>query len=160
MAAPSTSPGTSSMRARPWASSVMIGICQPIQLRAFRPMLRRVRASRPEVTCSPEATTTSYSSSDSGSPAPAAARPVGPGDQLIGLARHGRDDDGDLFAGLASAATMRAARRIRSRSPMDVPPNFITNRSDVWSGPRHPAQVAPILRERVRRFIACSHGRF
>jgi aspartate kinase len=28
-----------------------------------------------------------------------------------------------------SAATIRAARRMRSRSPIEVPPNFITSRS-------------------------------
>ena len=37
-------------------------------------MLRRTMASKPAVTCSPEATTTSYSSSLSGRPA--AARPA------------------------------------------------------------------------------------
>ena len=74
-AASSLSGGTSSMRARPWASSVMIGICQPSQRRARRPMLRRVMASSPAETCSPEATTTSYSSSDSGMPGAAAPAP-------------------------------------------------------------------------------------
>ena len=38
-------------------------------------MLRRVIASRPAVTCSPEATTTSYSSSDAGTPGAAAPAP-------------------------------------------------------------------------------------
>ena len=74
-AASRLSEGTSSMRARPWASSVMIGTCQPSHERAFRPMLRRVMASRPAVTCSPEATTTSYSSSDGQIPWAAAPEP-------------------------------------------------------------------------------------
>ena len=83
------------MRARPWASSVMIGTCQPSQERAGTPMLRKVMASSPAVTCSPEATTASYSSSRrprSDRPAPGA---VGPGHQLVGLAGHGRDDHRD-----------------------------------------------------------------
>ena len=51
-------------------------------------------ASSPEVTCSPEATTASYSrASCSGGLA-------APLDQLVGLARHGRDDDRDLVAGV------------------------------------------------------------
>jgi len=66
------SDGTSSIRALPWASSVTIGTCQPIHERAARPMLRKVSANRPAVTCSPDATTTSYSSSESGSPPPGA----------------------------------------------------------------------------------------
>ena len=82
---------------RPWASSVMIGICQPSQERAVMPMLRSVMASRPAVTCSPEATTTSYSSRRR---AAGAACAVGPGDQLVGLAGHGRDHHGDLVAGV------------------------------------------------------------
>jgi hypothetical protein len=53
--------GTPSMRAEPWTALVSTGICQPIQLRAFTPMALRVIASKPEVICSPAATTTSYS---------------------------------------------------------------------------------------------------
>ena len=49
------------MRALPWASSVSIGICQPSQERALTPMVCSAIAIRPLVTCSPEATTTSYS---------------------------------------------------------------------------------------------------
>ena len=52
-------------------------------------------ASSPEVTCSPEATTVSYSrASWSGA---AAARP---GDELVGRSGHGRDHDRDLVAGI------------------------------------------------------------
>ena len=54
-------PSIAAMRAEPWASEVMIGICQPCQDRAGRPISWRAMARRPEVTCSPEATTTSYS---------------------------------------------------------------------------------------------------
>ena len=75
MAAISFSGLMSSIRARPWASSAMIGICQPSQERAGVPELRSAMASKPAVTCSPEATTTSYSSSDSVSPCAAAPDP-------------------------------------------------------------------------------------
>jgi hypothetical protein len=68
IAAPSRPGGISSMRARPWAWSVSTGTCQPIHERAFRPMLRKVMARRPAVTCSPEATTASYSSSTASTP--------------------------------------------------------------------------------------------
>ena len=51
----------SEMRAAPCASSVWIGTCQPCQERAWMPMPVSTMASRPEVTCSPEATTASYS---------------------------------------------------------------------------------------------------
>jgi hypothetical protein len=127
IAAPSFSAGISSMRARPWASSVRMGICQPIQDRAGTPMLRKVMASRPAVTCSPDATTVSYSSSLSGrSPAEAPAPSVQATSSLVLPAMAetttatGRAD--------ASAATSRATRRMRSRSATDVPPNFITSR--------------------------------
>ena len=49
------------MRALAWASIVRIGNCQPSQLRASTPIALSVIASRPLVTCSPAATTTSYS---------------------------------------------------------------------------------------------------
>ncbi|GJE70926.1 hypothetical protein CHKEEEPN_2468 [Methylorubrum podarium] len=50
-----------SIRAEPCASEVWIGICQPCQERALMPSLLRAMARSPEVTCSPEATTVSYS---------------------------------------------------------------------------------------------------
>ena len=57
----SSAPSMFAMRAEPWASSVSIGICQPCQERAAMPMSCSTMASRPDVTCSPEATTASYS---------------------------------------------------------------------------------------------------
>src|SRR5262249_42891523 len=54
-------PAMSSIRAEAWASLVLIGICQPCQERAWMPMPWSTMAKRPEVTCSPEATTASYS---------------------------------------------------------------------------------------------------
>ena len=52
-------------------------------------------ASSPAVTCSPVATTASYSRASCSSGGLAH-----PGDQLVGDAGHGRDDDGDLVAGV------------------------------------------------------------
>ena len=49
------------MRAEACASDVRIGNCQPSQLRASTPSDWSTIASSPLVTCSPEATTTSYS---------------------------------------------------------------------------------------------------
>src|SRR3546814_5965199 len=54
------------MRISDWSSDVCSsdlrnGICQPSQERALTPMSCSAIASRPTVTCSPEATTTSYS---------------------------------------------------------------------------------------------------
>ncbi len=49
------------MRAAPCAPDVSMGICQPCQDRAGMPMDCSTMASSPEVTCSPEATTASYS---------------------------------------------------------------------------------------------------
>ena len=85
----------SSMRAAPCALLVRIGSCQPCQERALMPMPSSVMARRPDVTCSPEATTASYSrASCSG----AAARHQR--HQLVGLAGHRRHHDGDLVAGI------------------------------------------------------------
>ena len=49
-----------STRALPWTPDAFTS-CQPMKLRAFSPMFCRVMASNPAVTCSPDATTTSYS---------------------------------------------------------------------------------------------------
>ena len=83
------------MRAEPWASDGQIGICQPCQERAVTPISCSTIASSPAVTCSPEATTASYSRASCSGDGFAA-----PGDQLVGLAGHGRDHDGDLVAGV------------------------------------------------------------
>ena len=59
------------------------------------PMPCSTMAISPAVTSSPEATTASYSrASCSGAGLGA------PGDEFVGLARHGRDHDGDVVAGL------------------------------------------------------------
>ena len=56
---------------------------------------------------------------------------LAPGDQLVGLAGHGRDHHGDLVARSTSRLTRAATLRMRSRSATDVPPNFITMRAMV-----------------------------
>ena len=83
------------MRAEPCALSVRIGNCQPCQERALTPMPSSTMASSPAVTCSPVATTASYSRASCSSGGVAA-----PGDQLVGDAGHGRDHDGDVIAGV------------------------------------------------------------
>ena len=57
----SSAPSMPAMRALPCALSVRIGICQPCQERASTPISCSAMASRPVVTCSPVATTVSYS---------------------------------------------------------------------------------------------------
>src|SRR5215217_4610913 len=114
-------------------------------------MLRRVRARRPEVTCSPEATTTSYSSSDSSTPAPGRPAPSVQATSSLVLPAMAETTTATFLPLAASAATMRAARRMRSRSPIEVPPNFITSRSE--SG-RVILAGCSVLRETARGFIA------
>jgi len=48
-------------RAALWAEVVLMGTCQPCQLRAGTPISCKVSAIRPAVTFSPELTTASYS---------------------------------------------------------------------------------------------------
>ena len=91
-------PSISMMRAAPCALSVLIGICQPCQERALMPIDCSAIASSPDVTCSPEATTASYSRASCSWRA--IARRPDPADQFVGLAGHGRDDDRDLVAGV------------------------------------------------------------
>ena len=109
------------MRAEPCAALVLIGICQPCQERALMPMDCSTMASSPAVTCSPVATTASYSRASCSSEAS-----LHPGDELVGDARHGRDDDGDLVAGIDLALDVARDVRMRSTLATDVPPNFIT----------------------------------
>ncbi len=119
------------MRALPWASSVMIGTCQPAKERAFSPMLRRVMARRPAVTCSPEATTTSYSSSDPGRPCAAGPAASVQATSSLVLPAMAETTTATLWPASISAATRRATRRMRSRSATEVPPNFITSREAI-----------------------------
>src|SRR6185312_6894074 len=120
--------GMSSMRALPCASSVMIGTCQPRNERARRPMLRRVMARRPAVTCSPEATTASYSSSEGLMPWAAWPAPSVQATSSLVLPDMAETTTATCLPVATSAATSRPTRRMRSRSATEVPPNFITSR--------------------------------
>ena len=53
---------------------------------------------------------------------------IGPADQLIGRAGHGRDDHGHLWPASTSRLTRTATALMRSTSATEVPPNFITMR--------------------------------
>ena len=86
------------------------------------------RPASPAVTCSPEATTTSYSR---WSGMPRTFEPgrfgdfVGPADQLVGLARPWRKPPRRPVAAGDLRAPELATWRMRSRSATEVPPNFI-----------------------------------
>ena len=85
-------------------------------------------ASSPAVTCSPDATTTSYSSSPS-MPLPVALpAPSVQATSSFVLPDMAETTTATLWPASASAATRRAALRMRSRSAIEVPPNFITKR--------------------------------
>src|SRR5882724_10775037 len=119
----SSDPSISKIRAEAWASEVRIGICQPCQERASMPIVCSAMASRPAVTCSPEATTTSYSRAS-----------------WIGEASWHHSTSSLVLPAIAdtttaiswpastSRFTCRATLRIRSVFATDVPPNFITRR--------------------------------
>ena len=53
---------------------------------------------------------------------------LAPGDQLVGLAGHGRDDDRDLVAGLDLALHMARDIADALEVATEVPPNFMTRR--------------------------------
>ena len=91
----SSAPSIPLIRALPCALSVWMGICQPCQDRASTPISCSAIASSPVVTCSPVATTVSYSrASCKGDSAWHHA------DELVRHAGHGRNDDGHLIPGI------------------------------------------------------------
>ena len=105
-------------------SAVAIGSCQPCQERALMPMPSSVSASSPAVTCSPEATTASYSrASWSG----AAARHQ-PTSSLV-LPVIADTTTATSWPASTSRLTCCATFRMRSISATEVPPNFITRRA-------------------------------
>src|SRR5882672_12057249 len=116
-------PSISRIRAEAWASEVLIGICQPCQERAWMPMPCSTIASRPEVTCSPDATTASYSrASCSGE----ASRHQSTSSLV--LPAMADTTTATSCPASTSRLTWRATLRIRSILATDVPPNFITRR--------------------------------
>jgi hypothetical protein len=127
-----------SIRALEWAASVFNGICQFCQERAGMPSWRNASARSPVVTCSPVETITSYSSSKPGPPVPGPFGVSPPASRASFTSLSVSPDMADTttatpLPGLRSAATIRATRRMRSTSPTDVPPNFITTRVMGWS---------------------------
>src|SRR3546814_10901848 len=117
------------MRISDWSSDVCSsdlrnGICQPSQERALTPMSCSAIASRPTVTCSPEATTTSYSRASY-------SRETSPHHSTSWLVVPDIADTTTATSLPASTSrlTRRATFLIRSPSPTEVPPNFITMRS-------------------------------
>ena len=120
----SAEPSISSTRALPCAPSVRIGTCQPCQDRASTPSAWRAMAVRPVVTCSPVATTTSYSrASCSGD------RSVQYFTSWLVTPDMAETTTATSLPASTSRFTRRATLRIRSRSATEVPPNFITIRA-------------------------------
>ena len=116
---------------------VRIGNCQPCHDRALMPMACRAIASSPEVTCSPDATTVSYSRASCST---AASRHHSTSRLVV-------PDMADTTTATSwpastSRLTWRATLRIRPMSATEVPPNFITSRamtktSSPCAAPRH-----------------------
>ncbi len=110
-----------SMRAEPCMPLVRIGICQPSQERAPMPLADRATAKRPAVTCSPAATTTSYSrASWSGARSRVQAM------SLLVSPAMAETTTATWAPRSTSRFTRPATWRMRSRSATEVPPNFIT----------------------------------
>src|SRR5271166_473607 len=117
-------PSMSRMRALPWAVSVRIGTCQPCQERASSPSCCSAIAIRPVVTCSPVATTASYSrASCIGESAWHQAT------SWLVTPAMAETTTATSCPASASRLTRRAALRMRSRSATEVPPNFMTMRA-------------------------------
>jgi hypothetical protein len=116
-------PLISRMRAEPCASEVLIGICQPCHERAWMPSACSVIASRPDVTCSPEATTASYSRASCRGEASVAQ----PTSSLV-LPDMAETTTATSWPASTSRFTCCATLRMRSILATDVPPNFITRR--------------------------------
>ena len=114
---------TASTRALPWIPEALTN-CHPMKLRACEPMFCRVIASSPAVTCSPEATTTSYSL---GSCSAAASR-HNCTSRSVSPAMAETTTSTSLPAS-ASRFTRPATLRMRSMPAIDVPPNFMTMRA-------------------------------
>ena len=116
-------PSISRMRAEAWASEVRIGICQPCQDRAWMPIPCSTIASNPEVTCSPEATTASYSRASCIGDAS-----LHQATSSLVLPAIADTTTATSWPASTSRFTCRATLRIRSILATDVPPNFITRR--------------------------------
>src|ERR1700761_7758345 len=117
------------MRAEPCTADVSIGTCQPIHERALTPIAFKVTARSPAVTCSPAATTTSYSLWSGTDRAllsgwSLAASLVQATSLLVSPAMAETTTTTRLPRS-TSPFTSEATWRIRGRSATEVPPNFI-----------------------------------
>ena len=123
----SSAPLMSRMRAEACTFEVRIGSCQPCQERALTSMSCRVIASRPAVTCSPVATTASYSlASNMRRVFSAASHQPTSWSVTPDMAE---TTTATSWPASTSRLTWRATLRMRSMSATEVPPNFITRRA-------------------------------
>ena len=109
------------MRAEPCAALVVIGICQPCQERACRPIDCSTMASRPAVTCSPVATTASYSRASCSTEASRTQAT-----SWLVTPAMAETTTATLLPASTSRFTWRATLRMRSTLATEVPPNFMT----------------------------------
>src|SRR3569623_1440636 len=114
------------MRAAPCESSVWIGTCQPWKERDEMPISPSTIAIRPAVTCSPDATTASYSRASCS----LELSLTQPTSSLV-LPDIAETTTETSLPASTSRLTCRAAWRMRSTLATDVPPNFITIRATV-----------------------------
>ena len=158
----SSEPSMSAMRAAPCAPSVRIGTCQPCQERALTPIDCSAIASRPEVTCSPDATIASYSrASKKGLEAPVAfGMPCTQPTSSLVLPDMAETTTATSWPASTSRLTCRATLWMRSRSATEVPPNFITMRAMKaicpWICGRGPGNEwkPPAQAHRMRRLLS------
>src|SRR5690349_17975472 len=149
-----------STRALPWTPEARTS-CQPMKLRAFTPMFWSVMARRPEVTCSPDATTTSYSLGSESADASRHSwtrRSVSPA--------IAETTTRTSLPASASRRTRVATLRMRSMPAIDVPPNFITMRGTEapwvdrrvllggeYGGNKRPSERDRAVRQAGRRLV-------
>ena len=124
MRATSPAPSIPSIRARPWAPSVRTATCQPVQDRASTPIVCNAMATSPAVTCSPVATTASYSRASC-----SADRPWHQATSWLVTPAMAETTTITSCPSSRSRFTRVATWRIRPGSATEVPPNFITIRA-------------------------------
>ena len=129
-----SSPSIPVMRAAPCAALVVIGICQPCQERACRPIDCSTMASNPAVTCSPVATTASYSRASCRTEASRTQAT-----SWLVTPAMAETTTATLLPPSTSRLTWRATLRMRSTLATEVPPNFMTTTAIAF-----PAAVAAL----------------
>ena len=109
------------MRAEPCAAEVVTGTCQPCHERACSPIDCSTIASSPAVTCSPVATTASYSRASCRTEASRTQAT-----SWLVTPDMAETTTATWLPPSTSRLTWRATLRMRSTLATDVPPNFIT----------------------------------